>query len=175
MTDFPTLSYASNSKILTLLYTWSLKKVPLLGGASPCRPFREEVAPFPPVHRLHNDKLSFSAITKCFKCFASFLIRCTDAFTHYSDIPSGQVICPFKAHKSYYQTHLAFSIFPYFLLQSHCLLITDQSEFNTHPQNEAKKKRKNVTFTCNAVGNLAPTFSWTKEGSVVNTTQRIIF
>ena len=32
-----------------------------------------------------------------------------------------------------------------------------------------------MTFTCNAVGNPAPTFSWTRDGSVVNTTSRITF
>ena len=33
MTDFPTLLYTSTCEIPTLFYTWSLKKVPLLGGA----------------------------------------------------------------------------------------------------------------------------------------------
>ena len=74
-----------------------------------------------------------------------------------------------------FKTYLAFAIFPYFLLQSHCLLITDQPEFDRRPQNETKKEGENVTFTCNAVGNPAPTFSWTKDGSVVNTTSRITF
>ena len=44
MTDFPTLIYTSTCEIPTLLYTWSLKKVPLLGGASPYRPLQY---PFP--------------------------------------------------------------------------------------------------------------------------------
>ena len=35
MIDFPTLLYTSICEIPTLLYTWSLKKVPLSGGASP--------------------------------------------------------------------------------------------------------------------------------------------
>ena len=35
---FPTLSYTSSSQITILPYTWSLKKVPLSGGASPSRP-----------------------------------------------------------------------------------------------------------------------------------------
>ena len=73
------------------------------------------------------------------------------------------------------KTHLAMAIFPYFLLQSHCLLITDQPEFNTHPQNETKKEGENVTFSCNADGNPAPKFSWTKDASVVDTTLRITF
>ena len=38
MTDFLTVSYTSTSKIHTLLYTWSLKKVPLSGGASRYKP-----------------------------------------------------------------------------------------------------------------------------------------
>ena len=74
-----------------------------------------------------------------------------------------------------FKTSLAFAIFPYFLLQSHCLLITDQPEFNRHPLNETKTEGENVTFTCDADGNPTPTFSWTKDGSVVNTTSRITF
>ncbi|CAH3134799.1 unnamed protein product, partial [Porites lobata] len=50
-----------------------------------------------------------------------------------------------------------------------------QPEFNTHPQNKTKTEGENVTFTCDADGNPAPTFSWTKDGSVVNTTSRITF
>ena len=105
-------------------------------------------------------------------------LRCTDAFSHYNDILSSQVICTLRRPKviiRLFKTHLAFAILPYFLLQSHCLLITDQPEFNTHPQNKTKKEGENVTFTCNAVGNPAPTFSWTRDGSVVNTTSRITF
>ena len=41
MTDFPTLSYTSNHEILTLSYTWSVKKVPFSGGASLYRPLKE--------------------------------------------------------------------------------------------------------------------------------------
>ena len=80
-----------------------------------------------------------------------------------------------KSHLILFKTHLAFASFSYFLLQSHCLLITNQPEFNRHPQNETKKEGENVTFRCNAVGNPAPTFSWTKDGSVVDTTLRITF
>ena len=32
-----------------------------------------------------------------------------------------------------------------------------------------------MTFTCDADGNPTPTFSWTKDSSVVNTTSRITF
>ena len=38
MTDFTTLSYTSTSEIPTPSYTWSLKRLPLLGGAFPYRP-----------------------------------------------------------------------------------------------------------------------------------------
>ena len=37
-TDFPTLLYAATCEIPTPLYTSSLKKVPLSGGATPYRP-----------------------------------------------------------------------------------------------------------------------------------------
>ena len=39
MTDFPPLLYPSTNEIPTLSYTWSLKKIPLLGGASPSHIF----------------------------------------------------------------------------------------------------------------------------------------
>ena len=38
MTDFSALLYTSTSKISTLSYTWSLKKISLSDGASPHRP-----------------------------------------------------------------------------------------------------------------------------------------
>ena len=104
--------------------------------------------------------------------------RCTDAFSHYCDFLSDLVICALRCTKvilRLFKTYLAFAIFSYFLLQSHCLLITNQPEFDRHPQNETKTEGENVTFTCNAVGNPAPTFSWTRDGSVVNTTSRITF
>ena len=44
MTDFPTFSYTSTSKIPTLSYTCSPKNIPLSGGASPY--YRE--SPLPP-------------------------------------------------------------------------------------------------------------------------------
>ena len=46
MTNFPTLSYTSIFEILTLLYTQSLKKVLLSGGASLYRPL-QGVPPHP--------------------------------------------------------------------------------------------------------------------------------
>ena len=42
---FPTLSYTSSSQITILPYTWSLKKVPLSGGASPYRPLSGKYPP----------------------------------------------------------------------------------------------------------------------------------
>ena len=53
------------------------------------------------------------------------------------------------------------------------LFITDQPEFSVHPQNATKIEGYNVTFTCNATGNPAPTFRWTKIGSVLTTGSRI--
>ena len=53
------------------------------------------------------------------------------------------------------------------------LFITDQPEFSVHPQNATQIEGDNVTFTCNATGNPAPTFRWTKIGSVLTTDSRI--
>ena len=47
MTDFTTLSYTSTSEIPTPSYTWSLKRLPLLGGAFLYRPLYR-VPPPPP-------------------------------------------------------------------------------------------------------------------------------
>ena len=99
-------------------------------------------------------------------------LQCTDAFLLYNGILSSQVIRTLRRPKviiRLLKTRLAFAIFPYFLLQIHCLLITDQPEFNTHPQNKTKTEGENMTLALNAVGIPAPTFSWTKDGSVVNT------
>ena len=53
------------------------------------------------------------------------------------------------------------------------MFITDQPEFFEHPQNETKIEGDNVSFTCNATGNPAPIFRWTKNGSVLTTGSRI--
>ena len=42
-----------------------------------------------------------------------------------------------------------------------------------HPQNATQIEGGNVFFTCNATGNPAPTFRWTKNGSVLTTGSRI--
>ena len=56
------------------------------------------------------------------------------------------------------------------MLHFHCFLylfITDQPEFSVHPQNQTKIEGDDVTFNCSATGNSAPTFRWTKDGSVL--------
>ena len=42
-----------------------------------------------------------------------------------------------------------------------------------HPQNATQIEGSNVSFTCNATGNPAPTFRWTKNGSVLTAGSRI--
>ena len=56
-------------------------------------------------------------------------------------------------------------------------LNTDQPEISEHPQNQIVLEGLNVSFLCNASGNPVPTFSWTINGSPVNTTSnpRITF
>ena len=56
-------------------------------------------------------------------------------------------------------------------------LNTDQPEISEHPQNQIVLEGLNVSFLCNASGNPTPTFSWTINGSPVNTTSnpRITF
>ena len=50
------------------------------------------------------------------------------------------------------------------------ILNTDQPEFSQHPENQIANEGLNVVFTCDANGNPPPTFSWTIDGSAVNTT-----
>ena len=56
-------------------------------------------------------------------------------------------------------------------------LNADQPEISEHPQNQIVLEGLNVSFLCNASGNPTPTFSWTINGSPVNTTSnpRITF
>ena len=49
-------------------------------------------------------------------------------------------------------------------------LTTDPSEFSEDPQNQTVLEGLNVAFSCNASGNPTPKFSWTKNGSPINTT-----
>ena len=54
------------------------------------------------------------------------------------------------------------------LLLNHSI-ISDKPEITAHPLNETKTERDNVTFTCDAIGNPAPSISWTRNGSRVET------
>ena len=51
--------------------------------------------------------------------------------------------------------------------------MTDQPEFIEHPQSHTKVQGSSVTFSSNANGVPIPTFSWTKDGSVVTANDRI--
>ena len=53
------------------------------------------------------------------------------------------------------------------------LFITDEPDVSVYPQNKTKVEGDNVTFSCNATGNSAPTFNWTKDGSVLTTGSKI--
>ncbi|XP_073259129.1 hemicentin-1-like [Porites lutea] len=50
------------------------------------------------------------------------------------------------------------------------LIVQYPSEFSEHPQNRTVLEGLNVAFSCNASGNPTPKFSWTKNGSPINTT-----
>ena len=54
-----------------------------------------------------------------------------------------------------------------------CYFIADKSDITAHPQSVMKTEGKNVTLSCDAAGNPAPTISWTKEGSPVSNNSRI--
>ena len=49
-----------------------------------------------------------------------------------------------------------------------CFHFTDQPEITAQPQNKTLTERENVTLSCNATGNPAPSISWTKDGSATN-------
>ena len=49
-----------------------------------------------------------------------------------------------------------------------CFRFTDQPEITVQPQNKTLTERENMTLSCNATGNPAPSISWTKDGSAVN-------
>ena len=48
------------------------------------------------------------------------------------------------------------------------LLNADKPEFTSHPENQTVEEGKNVTLSCNAIGNPVPSLSWTVDGSPVN-------
>ena len=60
-------------------------------------------------------------------------------------------------------------------LSVHIFLFTDQSEIITHPKNVTPEEGLLMTLFCNATGNPPPTLSWTKDGSPLTNTHRIIF
>ena len=49
-----------------------------------------------------------------------------------------------------------------------CFYFTDQPEITAQPQSMTLTERENVTLSCNATGNPAPSISWTKDGSAGN-------
>ena len=51
-----------------------------------------------------------------------------------------------------------------------CFLISVAPQITDHPQNGNAIEGSNVDLSCNAIGNPVPTFSWTIDGSAVNTT-----
>lgn len=50
-----------------------------------------------------------------------------------------------------------------------CCLLTDPPEFTPHSQDASKSEGDNVTLSCNATGNPAPTISWFINGFAVDT------
>ena len=54
-------------------------------------------------------------------------------------------------------------------------MFTDLPEITVHPEAQTKTEGENVTLSCNVAGNPAPTISWTRNGSPLNTTGRINF
>ena len=55
-----------------------------------------------------------------------------------------------------------------YLLLFSVFSFTDQPAFTERPQNKTKTEGENVTLSCNATGNPAPSISWTKDRSAVN-------
>ena len=49
-----------------------------------------------------------------------------------------------------------------------CFHFTDEPEITAQPQNKTLTERENVTLSCNATGNPAPSISWTKDGSATH-------
>ena len=84
----------------------------------------------------------------------------------------------FKLKVSYQSSNIRF----FFPRHTHCyvviswadfLIVTDQPEINVHPKAETISEGENLTLVCNATGNPAPTLSWIRDGSPVETSGRI--
>ena len=58
--------------------------------------------------------------------------------------------------------HFVRSLMDYFI-------ITDKPEITVHPRSEAKTEGENLILSCDAEGVPAPTISWTRNGSLVDT------
>ena len=87
MTDFPTLSYPSISKIPTLSYTWRSKKVPISGGAFLWLAILGSTPP--PPSPAGNGENRLNALTYGFSFLLFFLSDATDmlSFLHQLSMP----------------------------------------------------------------------------------------
>ena len=54
-------------------------------------------------------------------------------------------------------------------------MFTDFPEVTVYPEAQTKTEGENVTLSCNVAGNPAPTISWTRNRSPLNTSGRINF
>ena len=57
-----------------------------------------------------------------------------------------------------------------FIYKKDCFIVTDEPEITAHPGSVAETEGNNVTLSCNAAANPAPTISWIRDGSLVNST-----
>ena len=83
MTDYPTLSYPSISKIPTLSYTWRSKKVPISGGASL---WLAILGRTPPPPRREMGKTDLMRLPMAFPFFCSFYrmpLTCYPSYINY--------------------------------------------------------------------------------------------
>jgi len=56
-----------------------------------------------------------------------------------------------------------------------CCVFSEKPAITVHPQGDILKEGENVTLSCNATGNPAPTISWTRDGSPLNASGKISF
>ena len=55
------------------------------------------------------------------------------------------------------------------------VFVTDPPEITVHPEAGPKTEGKEVVLSCDADGNPVPIISWTRDGSLVNTSGRFSF